>query len=344
MNKSDERESSNSEKSGDDHIERRSFDTYDVELATKRAVDLPPTDLERRSYAYVDRSALTPYPSAAFNSETGGLNRAATNVFPNDRARYTHAFLAQVQTESYYREHALPQLANAFPLLRERDDFTDLQIDVTLAPLLTVSVAEALAIYPRARNVLDRQRSELDELTARSKLLVNNLESLFAWSFRFRRDGMTLIALSDEYDQRRDTINGQAYSIRSKVINDELRDLIDKVKKAEANFNHAKRRHAELFRREVAERKRAIDLLTNYLSGTLFRVGANLNQINPRYDVSVRGTPFESRIAQLIPLYRRLRAQLIQHRLLRPLVDQIVQYVRSSPDLNQDNFLLRKYF
>lgn len=315
-----------------------------LKSAVDRITKLTPEEYERETNVALDREALTPYPVTLFDQESAGLLRSKVNNFPFDARRNTYNSLAQIQLRSFYGNAVLPFYASQFPLLRERDDLTDLEVDVVLAPLLTVSVAEALRLYPRARNVIDRQRSSLDELATRSKLLVSNLESLFDWSFAYRKSALELIGLADDYDRRRGEVSGQMYSIRSKVINDELGKLVDKVKKAESNFLLAQRRHTELFRREVAERKRAIDLLTNYLSGTLLRVGGNLNQIQPRYDVSVQGTPFESKIGQLIPLYRRLRTLLIQHRLLRPLVDQIIQHVRVSPDLNKNNFLLRKYF
>lgn len=280
------------------------------------------------------REQLTPYPAKLFESKR--LTRDSVSIFPRDSARFDEATRSQTIVDNYWRR-VLHESIERSPLLRTYDIDT-FDVDVTLAPLLHVTLAESLATHS---DLVSEQDREYEATAKKARLLISNMDSLYHWAMHYCNSALTLVRLFDENTQRTRQLDEVRYSNRVRVLEEERVRLDALARRAEINYERTLDRYRRAFARELNEREKIVDLLTNYLSGTLFRFRGNPNYIEPRKPVTFDRMDVKYRIESLIPYYRKLRLMLIERSMLKSLVTSLNEYSTVTSNVNP---LVKEYF
>lgn len=292
-----------------------------------------------RSFDYWTlRESFNQYVPLLFRNRR--LTKDDVTYFPRDSRRFEET-IRWSEIMANYWTNSLSSLVRLGPYFQRVSDTSDVIVDKLLVPLLHYSLGDALrdsSAYIR-QNIRSR-----DQLLKRARLLVEDLDSIYSSATDFCLVAGKFVRLQSETDELRMSLEAERYSQRVQLLREENERLRALVLRAETLYENTLARYRSRFQREIDERERVIEVLTNYLSGTLFRVGSNPNYIEPRYDVNIRGTSLQRRIEHLLPLYRRLRRVLLEMNLLRPLVVNLVANVRGNEATLAENPLLAKYF
>lgn len=286
------------------------------------------------------RETLTEYPSQLFvgSGTSKRLTRDSVLFFPRDVKRYDNAVASQTSLTRYWR-HVLSMLVGRSPLLRLYDIDT-FEVDTILVPLLHVTLSDSLAM---AKVPLSEQNVDYDTISRKMRLLVSNMDSLYHWAMHYCNSALTIVRLSDDNLQRARYLDETRYSNRVRELEKERVRLDALLRRADINYERALERYKVAFARELSEREKIVDLLTNYLSGTLFRFRGNTNYIEPRKPVNIDRNDLRRRVESLIPYYRKLRMMLLERSMLQRLVATLTEYSSSIAGTN-DNSLVKKYF
>lgn len=299
-----------------------------------------------RSFNFWDkRETLTEYPSQLFVEEkidgdettkTKRLTRDSVLFFPRDQRRFNDAVASQVSLSRYW-DHVLSSLVGRSPVLRSYPIDT-FEVDKVLVPLLHVTLSDAIVMSDVP---LSRQNIEYESTARRMRLLVSNMDSLYHWAMHYCNSALTIVRLSDSNLQRARQLDETRYSNRVRELKAERVRLDALLRRAEINYEQAMNRYKVAFARELNEREKIVDLLTNYLSGTLFRIRGNVNYIEPRKPVNIDRNDVRRRIESLIPFYRKLRLMLLERSMLQRLVAGLTEYSSVSGNTNP---LVKEYF
>lgn len=282
------------------------------------------------------RETLTAYPPRLFANGGARLSRDSFSVFPRDNDRFDAAIASQVSLQRYWRLVA-SSLIDSSPSLRLYDIDT-FEVDTILVPLLSVALHDSL---PIAEIPLSTQRDEYEALSRKMRLVVSNMDSLYHWAMSYCNNALILVRLSDDNLRRVRQLDETRYSNRVRALDEERVRLDALLRRAEIDYEHALNRYRTTFARELSEREKIVDVLTNYLSGTLFRV-RNPSYVEPRHPVRFERGDVQRRVESLIPYYRKLRMMLIERGMLQKLIVELRRYAAES-NANH-NPLVERYF